>query len=56
MNKSTAPAPMDEEILAYERVPIAIAARYLGLTRPMLEYKMQSGNMPFGEAIKGKGR
>lgn len=52
MNKTKIPPPTDEEILSYERVPVLKAAKYLGMTRPMLAYKLEQGEMPFGTALK----
>ncbi len=44
----------DEEILSMQDVPTMLAADYLGMTYPMLTWKLQQGELPFGTAIKNK--
>lgn len=44
----------DEEILSMKEVPARIAADYLGMTYPMLTWKLQQGQLPFGTAKKKK--
>ena len=44
----------DEEILAMNEVPAKVAADYLGMTYPMLTWKLQQGELPFGTARKNK--
>lgn len=44
----------DEDILAMNEVPARIAADYLGMTYPMLTWKLQQGEFPFGTAKKRK--
>lgn len=44
----------DEEILSMQEVPTMIAADYLGMTYPMLTWKLQQGELPFGIARKNK--
>lgn len=54
MNKTKIPPPTDEEILSYKRVPVVVAARYIGMPRPKLADKIEKGEMPFGTAAMGK--
>lgn len=44
----------DKEILAMNEVPTMVAADYLGMTYPMLTWKLQQGELPFGTAKKRK--
>ncbi len=44
----------DEEILSMKEVPVKIAADYLGMTYPMLTWKLQQGELPFGIAKKNR--
>lgn len=44
----------DEDILKEKRVQPLMAAKYLGMTYPMLTYQLQVGALPFGRAVKGK--
>lgn len=44
----------DDEILAMNEVPARLAADYLGMTYPMLTWKLQQGELPFGTARKNK--
>lgn len=44
----------DEDILKEKRVQPLTAAKYLGMTYPMLTYQLQEGLLPFGKAVKGK--
>lgn len=38
----------DEQILAYDNVPVPIAARYIGWTPNKLYYALQDHQVPFG--------
>lgn len=40
--------PNDEAILAYNNVPVDVAARYIGWSTPTLYYALQDGRAPFG--------
>lgn len=44
----------DEEILSMKDVPVRVAADYLGMTYPMLTWKLQQGELPFGFAKKNR--
>lgn len=44
----------DEEILKMKNVPVMIAADYLGMTYPMITWKLQQGELPIGTARKNK--
>ncbi len=44
----------DEEILKMKKVPTRIAADYLGMTYPMLTWKLQQGELPFGTAKRDR--
>lgn len=53
-SNETATDITDEDILKEKRVQPLMAAKYLGMTYPMLTYQLQEGMLPFGRAIKGK--
>ena len=38
----------DEQILAYDNVPVPVAARYIGWTPNKLYYALQDHQVPFG--------
>lgn len=42
------------EILSFNEVPVRVAADYLGMTYPMLTWKLQQGEVPFGIARKNR--
>ena len=44
----------DVEILSLKEVPVRVAADYLGMTYPMLTWKLQQGEVPFGIARKNR--
>lgn len=44
----------DSEILSLKEVPAKVAADYLGMTYPMLTWKLQQGELPFGFAKKNR--
>lgn len=54
MSKNPKRQISDEEILAMKEVPTMIAADYLSMTYPMLTWKLQRGELPFGTARKNK--
>ncbi|MEL4859793.1 hypothetical protein AAEU42_00925 [Pseudoflavonifractor phocaeensis] len=55
MKKSTLPVPGDEEIRAFENVPVDLAARYIGWSTPTIYRALQEGRAPFGFAVKCAG-
>ena len=54
MAKSSKKQITDKEILSMTEVPARIAADYLGMTYPMLTWKLQQGELPIGTARKNK--
>lgn len=44
----------DREILSMKKVSVRVAADYLGMTYPMLTWKLQQGELPFGFAEKNR--
>ncbi len=50
--KSTKPTPTREEILSYDNVPYAVAAKYIGWSDATLRNALQQGRTPFGCAAK----
>lgn len=46
--------PTDTEILAYDNVPVPVAAAYLGYGINSLREALQQGVAPFGYASRGK--
>lgn len=50
------PAPTDEEILSYDNVPIAVAARYIGTPEATLRLALREERVPIiGFAVQGTG-
>ena len=52
--KDRPPAPADEDILAYDNVPVDIAARYLDWTEQNVRLALREGRAPFGIAIRDR--
>ena len=50
------PAPTDEEILYYDNVPLAVAARYIGWTEMALRLALREQRAPFGMSVEGESR
>ncbi len=51
MRRVTTQEPItDDEILAYDNVPVKVAARYIGWSTSTLYYAIQDGRAPFGFA------
>ena len=46
------PTPTDAEILAYDNVPVAVAARYLDWTEATVRLALREGRASFGIAVK----
>ena len=44
--------PTDAEILAYDNVPVAVAARYLDWTESTVRLALREGRASFGIAVK----
>lgn len=58
MNRRTRerpPAPTDAEILAYDNVPVDIAARYLNWPENTVRLALREGRACFGTSIRDKG-
>lgn len=49
------PAPTDEEILAYDNVPVDVAARYLDWPEKTVRLALREGRGCFGTAIRDAG-
>ena len=49
---SNAPAPTDEQILSYDNVPVAVAARYIGWSSVTVTNALKQELAPFGFASK----
>lgn len=49
------PAPTDDEILAYDNVPVDVAARYLDWTEKAVRQALREGRGCFGTAIRDRG-
>ena len=50
--KKTAKRPLtDEEIMAYDNVPIDVAARYIGWSSPTIYRALREERAPFGLAV-----
>jgi len=47
--------PTEAEILAYDNVPVPIAAAYIGLSPTKVREKLIQGTAPFGFSVKGEG-
>lgn len=52
--KDRPPVPADEDILAYDNVPVDIAARYLDWTEQNVRLALREGRAPFGIAIRDR--
>jgi hypothetical protein len=52
--KERPPTPTDEEILAYDNVPVDVAARYLDWTEQNVRLALREGRATFGIAVKDK--
>ncbi len=50
--KMTAQTPTDEEILAYNNVPVEVAAKYIGWSSCNIYRALQQERAPFGMAAK----
>lgn len=50
--KMTAQTPTDEDILAYNNVPVDVAARYIGWSSCNVSRALQQERAPFGMAAK----
>lgn len=46
--------PTDAEILAYDNVPVPVAAAYLGCGANSLREALQQGAVPFGFSVRGE--
>lgn len=58
MNRRTRerpPAPTDAEILAYDNVPVDVAARYLNWPENTVRLALREGRACFGTSIRDKG-
>ena len=51
MKKATKRPLTDEEIMAYDNVPIDVAARYIGWTSPTIYRALREERAPFGFAV-----
>lgn len=49
-------APSDEAILAYDNVPVNVAAQYIGWPEASLRLALREQRAPFGIAVQGEGR
>lgn len=54
MGKYKTASPTDEEILAYDKVPTDIAARYIGMSTSSLYDALQQERVSFGFAVENK--
>ena len=52
--KERLPVPTDEEIWAYDNVPVDVAARYLDWTEKKVRLALREGRATFGIAIKDR--
>ena len=50
------PIPTDNEILAYDNVPVDVAARYLDWPEQTVRLALREGRATFGIAVKDKAR
>lgn len=50
--KMTAQTPTDEEIMAYNNVPVEVAAKYIGWSSCTLTWALQQERAPFGMAAQ----
>lgn len=46
--------PTDAEILAYDNVPVSVAALYLDWSEPCVRSALREGRAPFGVAVRGR--
>ena len=53
MKKTTKRPLTDEEIMAYDNVPIDVAARYIGWSSPTISRALREERAPFGFAVCG---
>jgi len=53
--KPRPPVPTDEEILSYDNVPVAVAARYLDWTESAVRQALREGRANFGIPVRDKG-
>lgn len=53
--RSTLPRPEEDEIRAWDNVPVELACRYIGWSSPTLYRALQEGRAPFGFAVLCKG-
>ena len=51
--KARLPVPTDSEVLAYDNVPVDVAARYLDWTEQTVRLALREARAPFGVAIPG---
>ena len=51
MKKTTKRPLTDEEIMAYDNVPIDVAARYIGWSSPTIYRALREERAPFGFAV-----
>ena len=51
MKKATKRPLTDEEIMAYDNVPIDVAARYIGWSSPTIYRALREERAPFGFAV-----
>lgn len=49
------PAPSDDEILAYDNVPVDVAARYLDWPENTVRLALREGRASFGTAVRNNG-
>lgn len=49
------PPPTDQEILAYDNVPVEVAAKYIGSSTATLYRALREERVPFGWAVEHKG-
>lgn len=52
--KERPPTPTDAEILAYDNVPVEVAARYLDWPEKTVRLALREGRATFGIAVKDK--
>lgn len=52
MRRSSAKTPSDEDIMAYDNVPVGVAAQYIGWSSCNVSYALQQERAPFGCAAK----
>lgn len=52
MKRASTTIPTDDEILAYDNVPPAVAGKYVKMSTPTMYLGLQQGRVPFGFAIE----